>query len=222
MATPRSAPNRHPRSAADDPGDEGGLTVLSIRTHFASQTSPPLFAQLPAPRRTPFSHSLDPKPTLSSRIDGHARDEGFSPAGAGPLRRAASSAAIARLSARPSAATLTAKRSARLRRPTTFITRPLGGFGRSNRRPLTTTLHESRKSVQDSPLRDAIPRRVFFGEAKPQKHKTRRRTAGSVSRQAGNIKSLSNSDIPCVPVLRRVARSPKEELCLKSTAYPAT
>jgi hypothetical protein len=30
-----------------------------------------------------------------------ARDEGFSPAGAGPLRRAASSAAIARLSARP-------------------------------------------------------------------------------------------------------------------------
>src|SRR5436190_4264571 len=41
---------------------------------------------------------IDPKPTLSSRIDGHARDEGFSPAGAGPLRRAASSAAIARLS----------------------------------------------------------------------------------------------------------------------------
>jgi hypothetical protein len=41
----------------------------------------------------------DPKPTLSS--GGQARDEGFSPAGAGPLRRAASSAAIARLSARP-------------------------------------------------------------------------------------------------------------------------
>jgi hypothetical protein len=36
-----------------------------------------------------------------SRVDGHAREEGFSPAGAGPLRRAASFAAIARLSARP-------------------------------------------------------------------------------------------------------------------------
>jgi hypothetical protein len=43
----------------------------------------------------------EPKPTPSSRIDGHARDQGFSFAGAGPLRRAASSAAIARLSARP-------------------------------------------------------------------------------------------------------------------------
>jgi hypothetical protein len=44
----------------------------------------------------------DPKPTLSSRSDSHARAmKGFSPAGAGPLRRAASSAAIARLSARP-------------------------------------------------------------------------------------------------------------------------
>jgi hypothetical protein len=43
----------------------------------------------------------DPKPTLSSRIDGDARDEGFSPAGAGPLRRVASPAAIARLSGRP-------------------------------------------------------------------------------------------------------------------------
>jgi transposase len=52
------AGDRHPRGAADDPGGKGGLKGLRIRTHFASQTASPLFAQLPLPRRTAFLHAL--------------------------------------------------------------------------------------------------------------------------------------------------------------------
>jgi hypothetical protein len=72
------------------------LRVTSLGAEADLVTSDCIHRQLPQV----FLSAHGPKPTLSSRIDGHARDE-LSPAGAGQLRRAASSAAIARLLARP-------------------------------------------------------------------------------------------------------------------------
>jgi hypothetical protein len=48
-----------------------------------------------------FALSVGLAAMLGGAASTATRDEEFSPAGAGPLRRAASSAAIARLSARP-------------------------------------------------------------------------------------------------------------------------
>ena len=64
--------------------------------HFVGPTGFPAGAPLR------FANRRDgPEADAGGRIDGRAREEGLSPAGAGPLRRAASTAAIARSSARP-------------------------------------------------------------------------------------------------------------------------